>query len=378
MSETLISIEATDAKTPLSAARRNWRRIRSIPLVIGAVAMAFGLWTGLVRIGLPLPSGTFPASELHGALMIAGFLGTVISLERAVALGRWWGYTAPALSAAGALALIASAPHAGAFAFILASIIMLFATASIAFRQFAMFAIVLALGALCWAVGTIQWQLGYPMPSVVGWWLNFLILTIAAERLELSRIVSVSRSSQVIFFLAVLLLLIGAVHGELAHSWAPLTAAGLLGLAIWLLRYDIARHTVHQHGQPGFSASSILAGHAWLAVAGIVLLAEPSGTVVFSYDAAVHAIAIGFVLSMVFGHAPIILPAVTGLRVRFSRVAYVPLGLLHISVIIRVMSDLLGLVDLRVASGVITIVAIAGYAATLTAVSWRKPLPKDS
>jgi len=124
MSETLISIEVTNAKTPLSAPGRKWRRIRFIPLVIGAVAMAFGLWTGLVRIGLSLPGGTFLASELHGAFMIAGFLGTVISLERAVALGRWWAYTAPALSAAGALALIASAPHASALAFILASIIM--------------------------------------------------------------------------------------------------------------------------------------------------------------------------------------------------------------------------------------------------------------
>jgi hypothetical protein len=196
--------------------------------------------------------------------------------------------------------------------------------------------------------------------------------------LELSRIVSVSRSSQLIFFFVVLLVLLGAVHGDLAYSWAPLTAAGLLGLAIWLLRYDIARRTIYQHGQPGFSACSILAGHAWLAVAGIVLLSERFGAVVFSYDAAVHAIAIGFVLSMLFGHAPIILPAVTGLRVRFSRVAYVPLGLLHISVMIRVMSDLLGLVDLRAASGVLTIVALAGYAVVLTAASWRRPLPKDS
>jgi hypothetical protein len=377
MSNTLISLEAANAKTPLSAPGRNWRRIRFIPLVIGVVAMAFGLWTGLLRIGLPLPGGTFPASELHGAFMIAGFLGTVISLERAVAHGRWWAYAAPALSAAGSLALIASAPLAGAFAFIFASIILLFATVSIALRQFAMFTIVLAIGALCWSVGTIQWLLGYAMPSVVGWWLNFLILTIAAERLELSRIVSVSRSSQVIFFFVVFLLLLGAVHGNLARSGAPLTAAGLLGLAFWLLRYDIARRTIYQHGQPGYSACAILAGHAWLAVAGIVLLSERSGAVVFSYDAAVHAIAIGFVLSMLFGHAPIILPAVTGLRVRFSRVAYVPLGLLHISVMIRVMSDLLGLMDLRAASGVLTIVALAGYAAVLTAASWRRPLPNS-
>ncbi len=109
----------------------------------------------------------------------------------------------------------------------------------------------------------------------------------------------------------------------------------------------------------------------WLAIAGVLLIAVPPWTTAFSYDAAIHAIAIGFVLSMIFAHAPIILPAVTGARVRYSRLAYGPLALLHVSVALRVGSDVLDWVDLRMISGLITVLALVAYAATLLAVSWR-------
>jgi hypothetical protein len=138
-----------------------------------------------------------------------------------------------------------------------------------------------------------------------------------------------------------------------------------------LLRHDIARRTVHVAGQPRFAAVSILAGHVWLGVAGVLLVVAPPGAGPFSYDAAVHAITIGFVLSTVFGHAPIILPAVTGLRVPYTRAAYAPLVLLHLSVILRVASDMLEWIDLRVDSGIATLAALLGYAACLAFASWK-------
>jgi hypothetical protein len=138
-----------------------------------------------------------------------------------------------------------------------------------------------------------------------------------------------------------------------------------LASATWLLRHDIALRTVRIAGQPRFSAVAILFGHLWLGVAGALLLIAPPGTTAFSYDAAVHAITIGFVLSMIFGHAPIILPAVTGLRLRHNRLAYLSLALLHVSIVARVAGDVFGQLDLRVASGIVTALAIIGYAATL-------------
>jgi hypothetical protein len=346
--------------------------LRYIPLAIAATAMAFGLWTGLQRLGLvPLSQDLSPA-EVHGALMISGFLGTVISLERAVAIGRWWAYGAPAISAMGALALVAGFGRPGALAFVLAGAILLATTVLVAFRQLAMFVVVLAIGAACWLTGSVLWLMGQSIAEIAGWWLTFLILTIAAERLELGRLLQVSRASQAVFLLATLLLVIGSARAELLEASAPFIAAGLIGLAAWLIQNDIARRTIRLSGLPRFSAASILAGHAWLGVAGLLLASASFGAVVFLYDAVVHAIAIGFAISMIFGHAPIILPAVTGLRIRFSAASYAPLALLHLSVLLRTMGDVMGLSNVRAASAVLTILALIGYAATLILASSRR------
>ncbi|HEV8105930.1 MAG TPA: hypothetical protein VGP97_00305, partial [Burkholderiales bacterium] len=45
---------------------------------------------------------------------------------------------------------------------------------------------------------------------------------------------------------------------------------------------------------------------------------------------------VGFVFSMVFGHAPIILPAVLRTRFPYHPVLFVPLALLHASLALRV------------------------------------------
>jgi len=341
-------------------------------VAFAVLALVLGLWTGLQRLGLPLPGGE-AIGAFHGALMIAGFLGTVISLERAVAVGRWWAYAAPCLSAAGALALIAGMPELGAFAFLAAGGVLFVISVGIAVREVALFTVVLAVGAACWVLGTWSWLTGASMPVAAGWWLDFLILTIAAERLELSRLVRVSAVSHAAFAALMLLLLIGSARGELEGDRALFTAAGLIGCAAWLMRNDIARRTIRQPGQPRFSAVAILAGHGWLGVAGAVLLIVPPATAPFSYDATVHAITIGFVLSMIFGHAPIILPAVTGMRVRSNTFAYAPLALLHASVALRVVSDLFAWVDLRAASGTLTVLALLAYAATLIVASRTKP-----
>jgi hypothetical protein len=161
------------------------------------------------------------------------------------------------------------------------------------------------------------------------------------------------------------------VRGELAGPSAWLTGTGLIACAAWLLRYDIARRTVFLNGQPRFSAYAILLGHGWLAIAGILLLTVPPGASAFSYDAAIHAIAIGCVLSMIFGHAPIILPAVTGIRVRYTRYLYLPLGLLHVAVALRVAGDVFEWLDLRAASGILTVLALALYAMTAVIAALR-------
>jgi hypothetical protein len=79
-------------------------------LVLGMLSLLGGVLAGLARLDWHMPPVAAGAAGWHGALMISAFLGTVISLERAVALGRGWAYAAPAAAGIGGIALLAGAP----------------------------------------------------------------------------------------------------------------------------------------------------------------------------------------------------------------------------------------------------------------------------
>jgi hypothetical protein len=66
----------------------------------------------LRRAGWALPLA--PGLELtdHAALLVSGFLGTLIGLERAVALRIAWTFLAPALSGLGGLSLLSGGSRA--------------------------------------------------------------------------------------------------------------------------------------------------------------------------------------------------------------------------------------------------------------------------
>jgi hypothetical protein len=69
------------------------KRISRAPLLLlGIASLIAGVWGGLVRLplNLPLPGGNANWLTFHGPLMVCGFLGTVIGLERAVGLKGLW------------------------------------------------------------------------------------------------------------------------------------------------------------------------------------------------------------------------------------------------------------------------------------------------
>jgi hypothetical protein len=96
-----------------------------------------------------------------------------------------------------------------------------------------------------------------------------------------------------------------------------------------------------------------------------LLLVAPPKSASFGYDLALHAVLIGFVLSMVFGHALIILPAVARLRLAYTPLLYAPLALLHASLLLRVAGGLGEWIALRQWSGLLTVLALVAFAAAL-------------
>lgn len=315
-------------------------KVRRLPLLaLGVVSLLAGLWGGLLLLGLPVPVLRATTAADHGPLMALGFLGTVISLERAVALRRRWGYVAPAATGAGALALLCGLPGDVGWALLcLGAVIFLVIYAVVLQLAPALHVATMAAGGACWYLATVLWFGGWSIPRLVPWLAGFLVLTILGERLELARVAIVTPTSRRAFLLAATVFLLGVVLSTRGAG------VGLLLLALWGARYDVARRTVRVPGVTRFMAVCLLTGYAWLATAGVLWLSLGDlGASVAGYDAALHAIFLGFVMAMIFGHAPVIVPAVLGTRLPFRPWFYAHLALLHVALLVRVLpGDALG------------------------------------
>lgn len=296
-------------------------RWRAPLLALGFVSLAFGVAGGLARLS---PLAVTPnAIALHGPLMVSAFFGTVIALERAAALERLWAYAAPLAAGIGGLALLAGFVAAGFASLVLAAGLFLLCNAVVLQRQPSLETATLLAGAVAWLVGNAALFHGVP---AVPWWIAFFALTIAAERLELSRYLKRAAWTRQAFALLALMLV--------ASPLAPrLLGVVLVLLAAWLFTFDLARITVRQSGLPRYVAWCLLAGYAWLGLSGVLI------SLAMAYDAALHAFFVGFVFSMVFGHAPVILPAVLRVRFAYRPVLYLPLALLHASLALRVFAS---------------------------------------
>jgi hypothetical protein len=317
--------------------------VSRLPLVAAAIfLLLISIWAGWIRIGWPWPEIRTNLVGLHGPLMISGFFGTLISLERAVALRKSWAYLSPAASALGGLALLAGMPHPlGSVLLSMGSLLALLIFTVFFLKHRAFYMLVMAGGAASWLIGNLMLLFGRPVFELVLLWGAFLILTIAGERLELGRLRRLSRRGELLFALAAALYIIGVIIFLFDQTAGARTASsGLIALAAWLARFDVARWTVKQTGLPRFAAISLLAGYAWMAVGGIIGLIYgfvPAGPI---YDAFLHTVFLGFVFSMIFAHAPIIFPAILNLPIRYSPVFYSHLLFLHLSLVLRIAGDL--------------------------------------
>ncbi len=356
-------------RAPLNLAPR-----QRVPLLLlGFVALVAGTAAGLARLGWELPDAAGAIAALHGPLMICGFFGVVISLERAVALARLWAYAAPLSAGLGTLALLGELQQAAPWFYVVAGGVLSVASLVIVRRQRALFTLTLAFGALAWLAGSTRWALGFAVHEVVPWWLAFLVLTIAGERLELSRFLPPSAAATRVFAGLLVACIAGLAGGTHGMRWGgALFALSLLGLALWLLRQDVARRTVRAKGLTRFIAVALLSGYFWLAVAGAIALAnggfQPGSA---AYDAALHALLLGFVFSMVFGHAPIILPAVLRVSLPYHPSFYAPLVLLHVSLVVRLSGCLLASPETLRVGGLLHAVALLGFIGNSAFAVWR-------
>lgn len=351
----------------------------AILVAASGLALLAGLSGALVLLGVPMPAHAGGLGARHGVLMALGFLGTLIALERAVALDRAWGFVSPLASGLGAMGLIVGIPQAPALGLISIGAAV-FVAMYVAFDRIerSLHTSVQAAGAVAWLVASVLLLAGWSPSRVMGWLAAFLVMTIVGERLELSRLGSIGGMARVAL-VATTVVFCGGVMVSLflPDAGTRLAGIGLVAMAAWLGRYDLARRTVRMSGLTRFVALALLAGFAWLAVTGLAWIAFGATTAGPAYDASLHAVFLGFVISMVFGHAPIILPAVLRRPLPYHPRFYVHLVLLHAGLLLRIVGgDLLASDGAFVVGGVVNVIALLVFAvSSASAVAFgRRPV----
>lgn len=342
-------------------------------LLLGLFSLVAGLFTGMARLGIQTPDIYQDISGMHSALMISAFFGTLIGLERAVATRHLWAYLAPLISGLGGLLLIS-----GSFAiyvpilFTIAGLIFMIASGVIVRKQKALFTYSLFLASALWLAGSLFWLLSGNLWTSIPCGLAFLIVTIAGERLELTRFMKPNPVAARLFVFVLLWIVASALWSS-ASSFQKneLFGVSLSGLAIWLMRFDIARKTIFKEGITRFVAVCLLSGYVWLFIGGLLLATTGATSYAYQKDAGIHAIALGFIFSMVIGHAPIIFPAIMRVSIPFSKLLYVPLGVLQFGVALRIVAAITQEKALRMAGGVLNEMAVILLIASLIFLVYR-------
>ncbi|WPP48003.1 hypothetical protein [Catalinimonas niigatensis] len=336
-----------------------------LPLV--ALALLIATTAGWLRLGWPIPISV-NAGE-HGAMMVGSFLGTLISLERAVVIKKRWAYLIPLLSGNSIFFFFAQLN-------VVAYVLLTAASLGYACMLYYLYQrheerhmLVMIGGAVCWLIGNLLLVKSQLYPLAVSWWIGFLLLTIAGERLELSRFLPDSKFKSTSFLLAIAIFLLGLLfpfHG----AGRMIFGSGLILVGIWLYRYDIARISIRKEGLTQFVAASLLCGYFWLLICGALCLLSD-----FYYDAVLHSFFIGFVFSMIFAHGPIILPGVLKLSAKpYHPIFYLWLFGLQLSLILRISGSLAGIYDLQRWGGLVNGLIIFAYLISIGTIAVRQNL----
>lgn len=342
--------------------------LRLLPLPFIALALLAGITGGWIRMGWDLT--LVSAAANHGILMTGGMLGTLIVLERTVTMPAPWWRAFPLSCAVGTVLLLVGYTSAGLSAMLLgnAGLVALYLMQMRHHRE-AYWHILLA-GALSWGIGTaLVWQ-GAPILAAAPWWITFLLFTIVGERLELTRYLPVPRIAKVLLWVLLALYFAGLLlpfHG----TGRLLLGVSTTAIALWLLRYVMARKGVRKPGMHRYVGGGLLIGHTWLLVHGLITLL--AGTHPFYYDLYLHTFFLGFTFSMVWAHAPIILPGVLrSPHNPFLPWLWTPWALFQITLLGRIVSTLAVAVEARRFFGLLNGMAMLGMFACMAVIMvWK-------
>ena len=327
-----------------------------------------GLVAGLARIGwgIRVPE----VAVHHGAIMVGGFLGALISLEKAIPLKKNWLLLVPLCCALTPLMAVEDLHEVGLALLLAGSVglaaIQLWYLLRLPHDRSAW---LMVAGACCLVTGNCMLISSAFYPVAFPWWVAFILLTIVGERLELTKFLPapIWATRLLIAFLFIFLLGLTLPFHSIGRQ---LSGIAIILVSLWMLRFDVIRVGLLANGLVRYSAIALLLANVSLMIEGLLLFTLPDGA--FSYDTLVHLFFLGFGFSMIFAHGPIILPAVLGMIVRpYHSILYMWLTLLHISVTLRIVGNTTLNMELRRLSGALSALVILAYFLTVAITAFR-------
>lgn len=330
-------------------------------LVTGGVCLVIGLNLALSLLGVwaPIPTAETDAA-IHGQIMTFGFVGTLICLERVIALRETWALIAPTALGIGGILLLLPDPMLGRILQVAGMALLVVVYARLAKRGLTIPLSIQILGAVFGLGALLLWWAGAATWSLVPWIAGYVVFTIVGERVELAHI-SLPRGADKLAWGLSLGLAFSIVAVLAVGGGGEFVGVLLIAQALWLMRYDVARTTVRNSGLPRYSAANMIAAMFWLMIAGVSWLLGGSLVASPVYDTVVHSVTIGFTMSMIMAHAPIILPAVIRRPLPYRPFLWLPTVFLNIGLFIRLIGDVRGLGVTWQIGGSILVLTILGF-----------------
>lgn len=308
-----------------------------------------------------------PLYNLHSFFMVFGFLGGLLMTERIVGskdipLAYGTSFSVPMLlsSIVGLLLLTAGwlidssyAAAAGGAVFAFGSIlftVLLLRLGMIA-HDYSSFGI-MATGTVSLALSSIIGGFRLPIDDypLILQMLLFPVIFVLGERMELSRFQHFKGkriANLLLLYLleaTVLLTFISSVLWDTVSALSSLflsVALGCLlvasGVTFWMERRRklYPAKTILQD----YVDKGILIAYIWLFL-GILLFILRIMGVTGLYDAAIHSIALGFIVTFILAHGPVIFPTLIGRNASTNRLSFFPLLTVTVSNFLRIFGDM--------------------------------------
>ncbi|MEQ9299489.1 MAG: hypothetical protein RIF33_13030 [Cyclobacteriaceae bacterium] len=306
-----------------------------IPLVLMA-----GLATGLAKLGI-VP---IPGAHLHGLLMLNGFTGGLITVERTLSKPIPSNFFALVLLEAGIV--LALLDYSWGLWLVTGAVLLLLTQEVRAYQKSQWFYhTTQIIGLLCWLTANVKYQFGGFYPLAIPFWQAFILMMILATRLK-----NIDRINDRLMMLGMWSYV--ALICLPFHGIATYLSGGVLLLvgarALWL----------ELKTSPD-SAYRLIIVYGWLIATAIGILM--SDFIFYSYDLVIHCFFLGFLFNMIFLNASKAVVSKLGVK-------NVPLAegvwiiIMTVGLLLRVVAgDLLEVELAKEAGGIISVLAILGF-----------------